>query len=221
MKNDLLIIGAGGHSRVLIDIAIKMNHFNLIGLIDNQVSIGSKVCGVPVLGTDLDLQQMFDDNPNLKIIVGIADNSIRNKIFLRLKDIFPLNCFATLIHPSAQIGVETKIGVGVAIMAGCVINSDSQIGDFTIVNTRASLDHENDLGAFASVGPNVVTGGNVKVGKGTALEISTTVGHNVIIGENSVIGAGSLVLKDCNSNSVYYGVPVKFVRDRIKNCSFD
>ena len=96
----------------------------------------------------------------------------------------------------------------VGYAAGC------NLGAGSLVNTRASLDHESSLAGGASLAPGVITGGRVSVGRRAFVGIGSTVAQGVLIGEDSVVGAGSLVLKDVPNNVVVYGRPAKFVRKR-------
>ena len=105
------------------------------------------------------------------------------------------------------------MGEGNVVMAGATINTSSEISNHCIFNTNCSIDHDNRIADFASIAPNGVTGGNVEVGEFSAIGIGATVKHNVSIGYNCIIGACSLVNKDTKSNSVYYGIPAKFIRN--------
>ena len=105
------------------------------------------------------------------------------------------------------------MGEGNAVMAGAIINTDTEIGSHCIFNTNCSVDHDNRIANFASIAPNAVTGGSVMVGEFSAIGIGATVKHNVSVGYNCIIGASSLINKDTKSNSVYYGIPAKFIRN--------
>ena len=99
-------------------------------------------------------------------------------------------------------------------MAGTVINSSSTIGDFTIMYTKSSLDHDNILGNYASLAPNATTGGNVTIGDFSAIGISAAIKHGVTMGSHCVLGGGSILLKNCEHNTLLYGVPAKKIRTR-------
>src|SRR4029077_1068481 len=104
--------------------------------------------------------------------------------------------YVNIIHPSALIGKGVVIGKGSVVLAGGIINSGSTTGDFIIVNTKASLDHDNHIGHFASIAPNVTAGGNVKIDEFSAISIGVILKNGISVGAHSVIGAGSLVLRD-------------------------
>jgi len=100
------------------------------------------------------------------------------------------------------------------VMAGAVVNPGTRIGRCCILNTRASLDHDNELGDFASLAPAAVTGGNVTVGPFTAVGIGAVVAHGRRIGPHAVVGAGAVVLADLPGDCVAYGVPARIARTR-------
>jgi len=135
---------------------------------------------------------------------------VMNKIISIVTDISFANC----IHPSAQIARNVQIGNGVAIMAGAVVNSDTIIEDFTIINTKASIDHDSKMFKFSSLAPNVTTGGYVTIGEFSAISIGATIKEEIKIGKHSIIGAGALLMTNCGDNQIMYGVPAKEIRKR-------
>ena len=136
MKNKLIIIGASGHGKVVADIAIKMNKWQSIAFLDDDESIKTSM-GLEVIGKTADA---FIYKNEADFFVAIGSNTTREKIQEKLIE-QGLNV-ASLIHPSAVIGTDVEIGIGVAVMAGVVINSSTRIGKGCIINTSASLDHE-------------------------------------------------------------------------------
>jgi len=210
----VLIIGSSGHSKVIIDIFEKEKKYEIIGLLDKYRCIGEETLGYKVLGCEENLKELLQIYPNIKLFIAIGDNWIRYKVFNKILSNYPNIDFVSTIHPSAQIANNVKVGKGVSIMAGVIINSDVNIGDFVIINTKASIDHDSKMLNFSSLAPNVTTGGNVQIGEYSAVSISTTIKHNLIVGSHSVIGAGSLLMKNCGDNKIMYGVPAKIIRNR-------
>lgn len=213
-KESLLIIGASGHSKVIIDIIEKEGKYNILGLLDSQRPAGDKILGYTVLGKEEELPSIISISPGCKLFIAIGDNWIRNKVVNKMIALVPNINFASLVHPSAQIGKNVKIGRGVAIMAGAIINSDTSIEDFTIINTKASIDHDNKIFNFSSLAPNATTGGNVSVGEFSAISIGATIKHGISIGKHTIIGAGALVLNNFGDNCIVYGTPAKEIRKR-------
>jgi len=205
MKNKLIIIGASGHGKVVADIAIKMNKWQSIAFLDDDESIKISM-GLEVIGKTADA---FTYKDEADFFVAIGSNTTREKIQEKLIE-QGLNV-ASLIHPSAVIGTDVEIGIGVAVMAGVVINSSTRIGKGCIINTSASLDHDNVIEDYVHISPGVRTAGTVSISKGTWLGIGSVVSNNVNICSGCKVGAGAVVVKDVTEPGTYVGVPVRRV----------
>lgn len=215
-KEKVIIIGASEHAKVIIDIFEKQNKYQIIGLLDaNPKLFGEELIGYKILGDESLLSELLSNHSNCSLFIAIGDNWVRYKVCEKIKTQFPDVNFVSAIHPSAQIAKDVRIGKGVAIMAGVIINSSTVIGDFAIMNTKASADHDNIIGNFASLGPNATTGGKVNVGEFSVIGISATVKHGITIGAHAVIGGSSYLQKNCKDNMVMYGVPAKEIRTRV------
>jgi sugar O-acyltransferase (sialic acid O-acetyltransferase NeuD family) len=147
-------------------------------------------------------------------IVAIGDNFVRHRMVEQIRRLAPQFRFISAVHPSAQLARGVSVGCGSAVMAGVVINSNSKIGEHCIINTGASVDHDNVLDRFSSIGPGAVTGGNVRLGEFSVLAMSASVIHGRSIGAQSIIGAGATVLHDVPANVVAYGTPARVIRGR-------
>lgn len=212
-KRKILLYGAGGHAKVVIDAIHKGLEYEVIGIVDKQLQEDIFLAGFPIIA-EIDVFNVLRQVDGC--IVAIGDNWTRSCVVASIKKIRSDVDFVSVVHPFTSIGQNVKIGVGTVILAGAIINSGTSIGDHCIVNTRASLDHDNVLGDFASVAPNVATGGNVVIGNFSALSIGATIIHNIHIGEHTVIGAGALVTKDIPQKIVAFGIPAKKIRERIE-----
>ncbi|WP_304941795.1 acetyltransferase [Vallitalea guaymasensis] len=210
---DIIVFGAGGHAKVIIDIVEKQHEFNIVGLIDPYRQKGEYHFGYTIIGNEEDYSIL---NKIHEGIVAIGDNWTRYKMVCLIKDINSKFKFITCIHPYTSIGKGVTIGDGSVLMAGAVVNSDSIIGNHCIINTKASIDHDNCIGDYASIAPNATTGGHVKIGDYSAIGLGANIIHDKCIGSNTVIGAGSTVIKDIPSYTVAYGIPCKIVRKRIQ-----
>lgn len=202
MSKDVIIIGAGGHAKVIADIIYKSGD-NLIGFLDDNLANKGKeiYLGKKVIGTTKDIE-IYNKN---YFIIGIGNNSIRKKI----NNENNLKLY-TAIHPSAIIAQDVKIGTGSVIMAGVVINPGTVIGKNCIINTSSSLDHDNLLEDYVHISPGAHLAGTVSVKEGTWICTGATIINNITIAQNNIIGAGSVVIKDINEeNGTYVGVPVK------------
>lgn len=203
IKEKLLIIGAGGHGKVCADIAINMGKWKEIAFLDDRLFF-KKVMGLNVIGKVSEYHKYADE---YEIFVGIGDNFARQNILNELKELQIK--IPKLIHPSAVIGTEVTVGEGTVIMAGVVINCCTRIGIGGIINTAATIDHDNIIDNFVHISPGAHLAGNVKVGEKTWIGIGGTVKNNITISKNVIIGAGATVIKDLTSTGTYIGLPAR------------
>ena len=212
--NNILLIGASEHAKVVMDVIEKEGKYNIFGLIDSYKPVGGKVFGYKILGTEDTLVELIKDGEVVGGVITIGDNWMRYKMAEKIKSILPEFNFITAVHPSANTARNVKIGAGSVVMAGVVVNSDSNIGEFCILNTRSSLDHDCVMGDFSSLAPGATTGGKVSIGAFSAISLGANIIHGVNIGEQTVLGAGAVALVDIPDHCVAYGVPAKVMRKR-------
>jgi sugar O-acyltransferase (sialic acid O-acetyltransferase NeuD family) len=208
MRLPVLIIGGGGHTKVLIE-ALKLRSITILGIIDADSSkIGADVSGIRVIGDDSALSAHGPET--LQLVNGIGSvhvPKIRINVFNKFKA--KGFTFATVIHPSAVVASDVVLGEGVQIMAGAVIQPGSTIGMNTIVNTSGSVDHDCLIGSHVHLSPGVTLSGGVRIGDAVHLGTGATVIQGVTIGKNSLVGAGSVVINDIPSDTEVMGVPAK------------
>jgi len=213
MRKKIVVIGAGGHSKVVCDlIELFSEEFVIYGLIDSCAEPNRYVNGYKIIGSEDRLADLYEEIDGG--IVAIGDNWRRGMMVAKIKEMVPFFNFVTLIHPSSVISRKVTIGEGSVILAGAIINSNVSVGEHCIVNTRSSLDHDCNVGSFSSLAPGVTLGGKVIVGDYTAISLGANVIHSIKIGEHTVIGAGATVIRDVGSNVVAYGTPAKIKRAR-------
>lgn len=210
----VLIIGASGHGKVIIDIFEQQQNYQIIGLLDDDIPKDTFFFGYKTLGSITELPSLLTTHQNCEVFIAIGDNWIRHKMKDKIESLHSNVIFANAIHPNAQLAKGVTLGVGNAVMPGAIINSNCEIGNFTIINTKASLDHDSSIKDFSSLAPNATTGGNVTIGEFSVISISTTIKHGVTVGSHSVIGAGALLLQDCGDRQVLFGIPAKVRRNR-------
>ena len=198
-KTDYLIYGGGTHSRVVISILEKME-IQIAGFFDiNNRLIKSK--NIPYLG-----HYNAQINSNLKLVIAIGDNKIREKISESI-----LHPIGKIIDPEAKISSEVTVGEGSQIITSSTINIGTKIGKHCIINTNCSIDHDCNVNDFVHIAPGVTICGGVSIGKSTLVGAGTTILPNIKIGENVIIGAGSLVNKNIPNNSKVLGSPAKII----------
>lgn len=202
MKNRLVIIGAGGHGRVIADIALK-NGYTDICFVDDNIS--GSVMMFPVIGTSSDINGLNDRKTDF--VVAIGDNRVRK----RIAEQYAVN-WVSLIHPSAQIALGTKIDKGTVVMANAVINACTKVGMHCIVNSGAIVEHDNVIKDYVHLSPKAALGGTVWVGALTHIGIGATINNNVRICENSIIGAGAVVVRNIDQSGTYIGIPTRRIK---------
>lgn len=202
MSNSLNIIGYGGHSKVVQDVA-KLNNYKKLVFYVNSVDSNQHTNNDLVI-YNYNYDSIIDDT-----LIAIGNNLIRKRLSHNL--IF--SKFIILIHPTAIIGKDVIIGSGTVIMAGVVIQPGSKIGKHCIINTSSCIDHDVLIHDFVHIAPNCSIAGNVVIDEGTFLGIGSTVINNISIGSWSIIGAGSVVIKNLKSKITAVGNPAKIIKN--------
>ena len=202
----IVLLGAGGHAKVLIDALLSVGR-HVIGCTDINPGANS-ILGIPVLGTDSVLSQYTSDSVRLVNGLGsVSRTDARRQLFERF--VAAGYRFSRVIHPAATIGRDVELGQAVQVMAGAVIQSGCRIGDNVIVNTGACIDHDCRIGAHTHIAPGAVLSGGVSVGDSVHVGTSATVIQGISIGSEALVAAGALVIRDVVDRSTVAGVPGK------------
>lgn len=197
-------MGAGGHGQVVADALLQMEGAEPVAFLDeNPKVIGSEVMGIPVPGGNAAISKIKHDG----IVIALGSNSLRKKIFNELRQTGE-NLFS-VIHPSAIIAPNVKIGDGCMILAGAVINTGAQIKENTIINTNSTIEHHNVIGPHAHIAPGSTLGGEVAIGEEAMVGIGSTVLPRVNIANKTVLGGGSTAIKDLPEGVTAVGVPAR------------
>ncbi|WP_299252467.1 acetyltransferase [uncultured Aquimarina sp.] len=207
----ILIIGASGHAKVIIETVELNRNYQIYGLIDSFKTKGSKVFGHEIIGDENCILDLFDKGVN-KGIIAIGDNWDRYLMYKKIIELVPDFEFISVIHPSSVISPSVTIGAGTVILASVTVNADARINNFCILNTGCNFGHDSSLSDFSSLAPGVSVGGNVNIGKCTAIFLGANIIQNINIGMHSAIGAGSLIIDNVEDFKLYYGVPGKEIR---------
>lgn len=204
MSRRRVIIGAGAHGKVVLDILREQGEEVLGWLDDNAALWGKKHCGLEVLGG------MDNAPPDLAAIVAIGHNEVRMKLAAKAesKGLTLINA----IHPSAVISRTAMLGRGVCVCAGAVVGADARLGDNVLVNTGSTVDHDCVLEEGACLAPGVTTAGAVRIGRGAYVSTGTVLVAGVSIGEQAVVGAGAVVTKHIPAGVLALGMPARVVK---------
>lgn len=206
MHNRLVIIGAGGHGKVVADIAMKLNKYEEIIFLDDH-NVGKNCLGIPIVGRCEDVDRYIC---KYDFFVAIGNAAVRQQLSEQLEQ---KNAeLAILIHPNAVLAQHITIGKGTVVMAGAVINPDSKIGKGCIINTCASVDHDCSVESYAHISVGAHLAGTVKIGTKTLIGAGATISNNVEIADECMIGAGAVVVKTIVEKGTYVGVPARKIK---------
>ena len=205
----LIIIGGGGHARVLIDLIKLSGQFEIIGILDSQTELDSPAPGISVIGNDDLLLKLYSEGiKNACIGIGsIKDNSTRKIMYEKVKQIGFSVPF--LVHPNAIVSETVKLSEGAQIMAGAIVQAVAIIGENTIINTGAIVDHDCKIGRNVHICPGAVMSGGVIVNDESFIGAGSTIIQGIEIGKCVTVAAGSVVVKDVPDGHTVKGVPAK------------
>lgn len=198
----VIVVGAGGHGKVVADVAITAG-YEVQGFVDDAAT-KPPLPGVPVLGRFAYLGKI-GASQDFALVLGIGDNRVRQRIAGQL--IVAGFKFVSVIAPSAVVSPYASIGVGTVVMPQVIVNAGAHVGVHAILNSGCVVEHDCTVGDYAHLSPGVCLSGNVRVGDGTHLGTSASVSPGQTIGEWSIIGAGAMVIRNIGSNKVAVGVP--------------
>ncbi len=193
----MIIVGAGGHGRVIADI-VKESGDKVYGFLDDNETKTSR--DYPILNKIENYCQYKEKY----FIIAIGNNNLRKSLSEMLDGVK----YYTAIHPRAYLGRNVIIGEGTCIMANAVVNSGATVGKHCILNTMSVTEHDNLIGNFVHVSPGAVLCGTVTVGDLTHIGANSVVKNNISICENVIVGCGACVVKNINRPGKYIGVPV-------------
>lgn len=209
----IIVIGAGGHAKVLIS-SLKALQHEIVGITEaNRKKLGGYISGIPIIGNDEAILQHKPDS------IGLVNGKGSVSSTLKRKDIYEKfrndgYSFVSVFHPTATILDDVHLGAGFQIMAGAIVQTGCEIGDNVIINTGVIIDHDCIIGNHVHVGPGAVLSGGVQIGEMVHIGTASTVIQGIKIGDGAIIGAGAVVIKDIPANVLAAGVPAKLIEKR-------
>ncbi len=205
-----IVIGAGGHGRVVLDILRAAGLHVVVGFVDsNAKTHGHRVDGCEVFGDMSCIERLKREHGVKSAVVAIGDNGVRRS-FAEAAESAGLTLL-NAIHPSANIAENATLGRNVVIAAGALVCAHCQIGDSSILNTGCIVDHESMIGTAVHVCPGARLAGRVTVESGAFVGIGSTVIQSLRIGYESVVGAGAVVTENVEPMTTVVGVPARTI----------
>jgi sugar O-acyltransferase (sialic acid O-acetyltransferase NeuD family) len=197
MNKKIAIVGAGGHGKVVGEIAF-LNNYEKINFFDDKIN-EIKSFPFTIFGN---LDYLKDHLKNYDaFFVAIGDNNIRHSKIEWLKK-EKVN-IVSLVHPKSTISKFSVLGIGTCVMANAVVNAGTLIKEGVIINTSSSIDHDCIIDNYAHISPNCSLSGNIKIGKFSHLGTGTSIHPGICIGNNVKTSVGSKIYKDILDNIIY------------------
>ncbi|HQT42459.1 MAG TPA: acetyltransferase [Halothiobacillus sp.] len=194
MAKPVVILGHGGHARVVLDV-LRLLGREIAGVLTPDLPPGARWFEIPVLGDDSWLGCAEADGYAYVLGIGALPHrpGVRTRLFCQLHARgFDL---PALVHPSAVVAADVPMGQGVQIMAGAVVQPGCEIGDDALLNTRVSVDHHCRIGAHAHLAPGALLCGEVRVGEGAFIGAGAVIIQGLSVGPGAQVAAGATVIR--------------------------
>ncbi|HWP40150.1 MAG TPA: acetyltransferase [Tepidisphaeraceae bacterium] len=208
---EVLIIGAGGHGKVVLDILRAAGEHHPVGFLDADATLaGTQVGGLEVLGHVNLLPRLRQQRKARGAIVAIGDNRVRTG-YARLVLDSGLELI-NAIHPRSIVSSQAVTGRNVVIAAGAIVCAEARLGDSVIANTGCVIDHECEIGPASHICPGALLAGRVRIGTGVFVGLGARILPCLSVGDHAVVGAGAVVLKDVDPGTTVVGVPARVIK---------
>jgi sugar O-acyltransferase (sialic acid O-acetyltransferase NeuD family) len=200
--NKILIYGASGHAKTVIDLVRQASHYHLAGVVADPPPAIPELFGVPVFGGSEVLQSLYDKGIRLMVnaVGGISRNRIRHEIFVRMAE--RGFAFPRIVHPKAVVEPSAEMAAGVQVFGMAFVGSAVRVGYGAIINTGAIVSHDCKIGDFVHLTPGVVLAGGVEVGTGALIGMGVTTALEVRIGEWGRVGNGARINGDVPPHAI-------------------
>ena len=211
MSPGIVIVGAGGHGRGILEILIAAAEARgagspVRGFLDDAPDRRDMIAGLPLLGGTGRAAELKSAH---RFVLGIGDPKTRAAVAAGLDELGV--AYASAVHPSATLYRDVRLGDGTVVAAGAVVAAATRLGRHALLNLNATVGHDCELSDFATVGPGGNVGGNVRMGEGAFVALNGTVLPGRALGAWSILGAGSVLLEDLAAGATAFGVPARVV----------
>lgn len=199
-RKQLVLVGAGGHARVVAD-AAKLSGWDILGFLDDQDP--SSFPNMHILGRITEIERY---SGRFAMAIGVGSNATRKKIMNSL-------CaqWETIVHPTAVVSSDVSLGEGTVVLANAVVNPGSELGKGCIINTAATVDHDCIIEDYVHISPGVHLAGQVTIGVESWIGIGAIIKNGVNVCSNTILGAGAVVINNISVKGTYVGVPAKLL----------
>jgi sugar O-acyltransferase (sialic acid O-acetyltransferase NeuD family) len=205
-KNELILIGAGGHTRSCIDVIEQQGDFQVAGLVGlpEQKDIKQLEYGYAAIGVDSDLSRLASSYKFALITIGQIQSAERR---IQLYDLVKQLGFnlPTIVSPTAYVSRHATIGVGTIVMHGAIVNAGASIGDNCIINSCTLIEHDAKVGDHCHISTGAILNGGVNVGAGSFIGSGSVAKHGITIGNRCLVGMGALVRHNLSDQMFFTG----------------
>lgn len=210
-KKRLAIIGCGELGKSIAHYAINDSNYNVVGYFDDFSPLNSVVNGIKIIGKISDIKKKYDNHLFDEIIIAIGYNHLgfKEELFNSLVNQIK---FATIIHTSCFVDESCRIGKGVCLLPGSVLDKNVTIEDNVIVNIGCTIAHDSTIAAHTFISPRVAVAGFVKIGKRCNIGINTTIIDRITINNDVQTGGATVVISDLTQKGLYVGNPSRLIR---------
>ena len=206
-KNNLILLGGGGHCKSVIEVAESAG-YNILGILDMPEDVGKKVLDYKVIGTDDDIPQ-YVDKAEFVITVGFIKNpATRIKLYNKVKEAG--GKLATIIASTARVSKYSIIGEGTIVMHQAFVNAGAHIGANCIINTFCNIEHDAHVGDQCHISTGTMVNGDCKIGERVFVGSQSVLANCITIGDDIIVGAASFVRKSISDKGIYSGNPAIF-----------
>lgn len=209
-RTPMVILGAGGHARAILDIIRALAEFEIVGFIDPACELGTRRHGVPILATEDQLSELVSSGHAFAVGVGhMMTSAPRARIFTRLRALSAH--VPTLIAPTAYVSADATVGTGTQVMHGAIVNAGARVEQGCILNSRSLVEHDARVGRGSHISTGAIVNGGAAVGARCLIGSSATVLQGRKITDDVIVGAGAVVIRDITSAGTYVGIPARRV----------
>ena len=209
----IVVVGGGGHAKVVISILHKLKRYRILGYTDRQ-DRGS-VLGIPFLGSDCELNALANGDETIAAVLGVGQVGLGNarcELWTKLQSELPSQLFPVIVSPAAVINDDVSFGDGVVVMDGTIINVGARLGRGAIANTNSTIEHDVILEDWVHVAPGATISGGATVGRFSMVGAGATVIEGIKIASSCMVGAGSVVVNDITEPGTYVGCPARRIK---------
>lgn len=203
---DIILLGAGGHAKSVIDVIESESRFQIVGILDVREKVGQSCSGYEIIGTDQDLDKLIKSVKYFHVSIGhMPYQNIRANLFQLVKEAGGL--LPSVISPNAIVSNKSNIGEGSIIMHGAMVNANAHIGSNCIINSKALIEHDAVVGNHVHIATGAIVNGDVKIKNSVFMGSGSIVNQSIEIGAGVVIASGAVVISDVKEGALVAGSP--------------